>query len=89
MSGDTPTYVYPPSLKRVIREVIPGELVDLCDPNNERVRIFQSIDETRIPTLIISSENNFFLILSLPLGLQGKHCKPGCSKVACREKKEN
>ena len=51
MSGDTPTYVYPPSLKRVIREVIPGELVDLCDPNNERVRIFQSIEETRILTL--------------------------------------
>ena len=33
-----------------MREVIPGELVDLCDPNNERLCIFQSIDETRIPT---------------------------------------
>lgn len=32
-----PTYVFPSSLKRVIREVIPGDLVARPDPSHDRV----------------------------------------------------
>lgn len=37
MAGGKPTYVFPPSLKRVVREVIPGRLEDQPDPTHERV----------------------------------------------------
>ena len=32
-----PTYVFPSTLKRVIREIIPGSLVDKPDPTHARV----------------------------------------------------
>ena len=35
--GSQPTYVYPPSLKRVVREIIPGNLVENPDPTHARV----------------------------------------------------
>ena len=35
--GSQPTYVYPPSLKRVEREIIPGNLVENPDPTHARV----------------------------------------------------
>jgi len=38
-----PTYVFPSTLKRVIREVIPGALVDKPDPTHARVSVIQSV----------------------------------------------
>ena len=35
--GSHPTYVYPPSLKRVEREIITGNLVENPDPTHARV----------------------------------------------------
>ncbi|KAJ7391261.1 Coiled-coil domain-containing protein 58 [Desmophyllum pertusum] len=35
--GGQPTYVFPPTLKRVVRNIIHGELVDRPDPTHTRV----------------------------------------------------
>jgi hypothetical protein len=34
---EKPTYVYPPSLKAVIRAIIPGDIADYTDPIGSRV----------------------------------------------------
>lgn len=34
-----PTYVFPSTLKRVIREIIPGALVDKPDPTHAQVNV--------------------------------------------------
>lgn len=35
--GSQPTYVYPESLKAVVREIVPGNLVDQEDPTGPKV----------------------------------------------------
>lgn len=37
--GCQPTYVFPPSLKKVAREIISGDLVDSPDPTHAGVTI--------------------------------------------------
>lgn len=41
--GAYPTYVYPETLKRVVRELLPGDVVDKPDPSHDNVSlIYQS-----------------------------------------------
>ena len=46
--GQKPTFVFPPSLKEVIRRVIPGNLADAPDPTHERVSINISLSQGNV-----------------------------------------
>lgn len=50
--GCQPTYVYPPSLKWVVREVVSGNLVDSPDPTHAGV------------SSVIENNKSFFFLLT-------------------------
>ena len=44
MPQEKPTYVFPETLKNMVREIIPGVLVDRPDPTHMNVSFFLSFE---------------------------------------------